>query len=119
MTLNTLAEFITAIDSIGELKRIKQPVSVDLELCEIADRVMKQPNGGSALLFENVTLRDGSRSAYPVAINLFGSMRRMALSLGVESLNEHADRITELLNVQVPEGIVGKLSLLPKLFEVV
>jgi 4-hydroxy-3-polyprenylbenzoate decarboxylase len=45
-------------------------------------------------------------------------MRRMALSLGVESLEEHAARITELLNLKVPEGLMGKLSLLPKLFEV-
>ena len=118
MTLNTVSEFVSAIEAIGELRRITQPVSVDLELCEIADRVMKQPGGGSALLFENVTLRDGSRSAYPVAINLYGSMRRMSLALGVDSLSEHADRITELLTTQVPEGIVGKLSLLPKLFEI-
>lgn len=118
MTLNTLTEFISAIEAIGELRRIKHTVSVNLELCEIADRVMKQPGGGNALLFENVTLLDGTRSAYPVAINLFGSMRRMALALGVDTLNEHASRITDLLNVQVPEGIVGKLSLLPKLFEI-
>jgi 4-hydroxy-3-polyprenylbenzoate decarboxylase len=118
MTLDTLSEFISAIDAAGELKRIVQPVSVDLEICEIADRVMKQPGGGKALLFEHVKLRDGTRSNFPVAINLFGSMRRMALSLGAGKLDDHAARITELLNVQVPEGIMGKLSLLPKLFEV-
>jgi 4-hydroxy-3-polyprenylbenzoate decarboxylase len=118
MSLNTLSELIAAVDAIGELRRIAQPVRVDLELCEIADRVMKQPGGGAALLFENAVLPDGSRSEWPVAINLFGSMRRMSLALGVESLGEHAARITELLNVKVPEGIMGKLSLLPKLFEV-
>ncbi|HYV96138.1 MAG TPA: menaquinone biosynthesis decarboxylase [Gemmatimonadaceae bacterium] len=116
--MNSLAEFIAAIDRMGELRRIAAPVRVDLELCEIADRVMKMADGGPALLFENPVLPDGSRSQYPVAINLFGSMRRMALSLGVHALDEHAARITELLNVQVPEGILGKLSLLPKLFEV-
>ena len=64
MTLNTLSEFLSSIEAIGELRRITHPVSVDLELCEIADRVMKQSGGGSALLFEHVTLRDGSRSAW-------------------------------------------------------
>jgi 4-hydroxy-3-polyprenylbenzoate decarboxylase len=118
MALDTLAQFIAAIDGIGELRRIARPVRTQLEICEIADRVMKQSGGGAALLFEHVVLDDGTRSEYPVAINLFGSMRRMALALGVRSLDDHADRITEMLAVQVPEGILGKLSLLPKLLEI-
>ncbi len=118
MALDTLTEFIDVLDDAGELTRIRQPVSANLELCEIADRVMKQPGGGQALLFENVTLADGSRSAFPVAINLYGSMRRMSMSLGVESLDEIGARITQLLELKVPDGIFGKLSLLPRLLEV-
>jgi 4-hydroxy-3-polyprenylbenzoate decarboxylase len=117
-TLDTLQEFIAAIEKAGELKRITEPVSVHLEMCEIADRVMKMPGGGPALLFERPILRDGSVSKYPVAINLFGSMSRMAMSLGVEKLDDHGDRITKLLDLKVPEGLMGKLSLLPRLFEV-
>jgi 4-hydroxy-3-polyprenylbenzoate decarboxylase len=118
VTLDTLSEFIGAIEGIGELTRIREPVRVHLELCEIADRVMKQPGGGQALLFEHPVLQDGSRSAYPVAINLFGSMKRIALALGVSELDEHGARITRLLNFRVPEGILGKLSLLPRLLEI-
>jgi 4-hydroxy-3-polyprenylbenzoate decarboxylase len=118
MTLDTLQEFIAAIDAAGELVRITQPVSIHLELCEIADRVMKQPGGGPALLFEHPVLRDGTRSQYPVAINLFGSMTRMALSLGVKDLDEVGGRITKLMDLKVPEGLMGKLSLLPRLLEV-
>ena len=117
-TLDTLQEFIAAIERIGELKRISQPVSVHLEMCEIADRVMKLPGGGPALLFEKPVLRDGSISKYPVAINLYGSMKRMALSLGVEKLDDHGDRITKLLDLKVPEGLLGKLQLLPRLLEI-
>ncbi len=109
MTIDTLAEFIAQLDAAGELVRVKQPVSVNLELCEIADRVMKQPGGGKALLFEHPVLMNGSRSAFPVGINLFGSMRRMSMSLGVESLDEIGARITELLEMKVPEGLIGKL----------
>ncbi len=118
MSLDTLQEFIAAIDAAGELVRITQPVSIHLELCEIADRVMKQPGGGPALLFEHPLLRDGSRSEYPVAINLFGSMSRMALSLGASDLDAVGARITKLLDLKVPEGLMGKLSLLPRLLEV-
>ena len=118
MSIDTIADFIAQIEAIGELARVTHPVRAELELCEIADRVMKSPNGGPALLFENVTLRDGSRSAYPVAINLFGSMKRMALSLGVSDLDEIGARITELVQMKVPDGLIGKLSMLPKLLEI-
>ncbi|HEY2849013.1 MAG TPA: menaquinone biosynthesis decarboxylase [Gemmatimonadaceae bacterium] len=118
MTLDTLSEFISAIDAIGELVRIREPVNVKLELCEIADRVMKQPGGGKALLFEHPVLADGSRSPYPVAINLYGSMKRMALSLGVQDLDEHGARITKLLDLKVPQGLLGKFALLPRLMEI-
>ncbi|MBX3173449.1 MAG: menaquinone biosynthesis decarboxylase [Gemmatimonadaceae bacterium] len=118
MTLDTLQQFIAAIEARGELRRITQPVNVHLEMCEITDRVMKMPGGGPALLFEKPVLRDGSISQYPVGINLFGSMTRMAMALGVERLDEHGDRITKLLDLKVPEGFLGKLQLLPRLMEV-
>jgi 4-hydroxy-3-polyprenylbenzoate decarboxylase len=118
VSLDSLSEFIACLDAAGELVRVRHPVSVNLELCEIADRVMKSPGGGKALLFEHVTLFDGSRSAYPVAINLFGSMRRMAMALGVTDLDAIGGRITELLEMKVPEGIIAKLALLPRLLEV-
>jgi 4-hydroxy-3-polyprenylbenzoate decarboxylase len=117
VTIDTVGEFLDRLDRAGELKRITHPVSANLELCEIADRVMKMPDGGPALLFENVTLIGGGRSEYPVAINLFGSMRRMAMSLGVERLDEIGDRIAQMMELKVPEGIVAKLSLLPRLLE--
>ena len=118
MSIDTISELIARIDAIGELERIAHPVRAELEICEIADRVMKSANGGPALLFEHVILRDGSRSAYPVAINLFGSMKRMALSLGVADLDDIGARITELVQMKVPDGLMRKLSMLPKLLEI-
>jgi 4-hydroxy-3-polyprenylbenzoate decarboxylase len=118
VTLDTLRSFVDALDESGELARITRSVSLDLELCEIADRVMKQPGGGKALLVEHPVLMSGKRSEFPVAINLFGSMRRMAMSLGVQKLDEIGARITSLLEMKVPEGFVAKLALLPRLLEV-
>jgi 4-hydroxy-3-polyprenylbenzoate decarboxylase len=118
MSLDSLGAFLDALDRAGELARVQAPVSVNLELCEIADRVMKQPGGGKALLFEHALLHDGSRSAYPVAINLFGSRRRMAMALGVGDLDEIGARITDLLDLKVPQGILGKLAMLPRLLEI-
>ena len=118
MPIDSLSEFIDALDGAGELHRIVAPVRVHLEITEIADRVSKQPNGGKALLFEHPVVRDGTRSPFPVAINLFGSMRRMAMALGVDQLDSIGSRITQLLDLKVPEGLLGKLSLLPRLLEV-
>ena len=82
MSLDNLRDFIAAIDGIGELIRVSHPVRARLEIAEIADRCMKSPGGGPALLFEHVILDNGARSSQPVAINLYGSMRRMCLALG-------------------------------------
>ena len=118
MAFDDLQSFIRALDTSGELIRVAHPVSVHLELCEITDRVSKMPGGGKALLFEHPVLRDGTRSPYPVAVNLFGSHRRMAMSLGVESLDEFGARITAMMDLKVPDGLMGKLSMLPRLLEI-
>ena len=62
MSIDTISDFIEAIDAIGELVRVAQPVRAELEICEIADRVMKQPGGGPALLFEHVHARRTARA---------------------------------------------------------
>ena len=118
MPLNSLRQFVSAIEDQGELVRISHPVAARLEIAEIADRVMKSPGGGPALLFEHVLLDDGQRSPVPVVINVFGSMTRMCLALGVEDLDTIGGRITELLSPKVPEGLLGKLAMVPKLAEV-
>lgn len=117
MALDSLPEFISAIEKIGELVRVKEPVRTRLEIAEIADRCMKSPRGGPALLFEKPLMEDGTTSSIPVAINLFGSMRRMCLALGVDHLDQVGGRISEMLNLKVPDGLLGKLSMLPKLAE--
>jgi len=118
MAIDNLRDFIRAIDEAGELVRVKEEVRARLEVAEIADRCMKSPGGGPALLFENVVLDNGERSAFPVAINLFGSMRRMEIALGAEDLDEPGRRIAEMLEVKVPDGLFGKLAMLPKLLEI-
>jgi 4-hydroxy-3-polyprenylbenzoate decarboxylase len=118
MAIDTLGEFVREIENLGELVRVTRPVKARLEIAEIADRCMKSPGGGPALLFEHVVLDDGRRSAHPVAINLYGSMRRICLALGVDRLDDIGARISELLELKVPEGLLGKLSMLPRLAEV-
>jgi 4-hydroxy-3-polyprenylbenzoate decarboxylase len=126
MPYDDLRDWIKALEKAGELKRIREELSPELEITEITDRVSKigaragsdakagagkYAPGGPALLFENVKGHPGHK----VFINQFGSQRRMALALGVERLDEIADRITSLLNLKAPEGFLDKLKMLPQL----
>ena len=87
MAFDSFGDFVQQLDRAGELTRITQPVATELEITELADREMKQPGGGKALLIEKPTV-NGVVSPVPVAINTLGSHRRMALSLGANSVAE-------------------------------
>jgi 4-hydroxy-3-polyprenylbenzoate decarboxylase len=117
MSLESLRDFVAALDEAHELVRVRESVSTDREITEIADRCMKSPGGGPALIFEHPVLPDGTPSRVPVAINLFGSTRRMCMALQTPSLDDLGARISSLLAVEVPDGLAGKLSMLPKLVE--
>lgn len=108
MAYDDLREFIRALEKHGELKRVPFEVDPVLEITEFADRSVK--SGGPALLFEKP-----KGSNVPVLINAFASMRRMEIALEVSSVEEIAGRIAELLAMQKPEGLLGKLKMLPKL----
>lgn len=118
MTLDNMRDFLRALDEAGELVRVSEPVSTVKEITEVTDRVMKSPGGGPALLFERPVLANGKVSRVPLAINLFGSQKRMALSLGVASLDEIGARIEEMLVTKVPDGFLEKLAMLPRLAEI-
>ena len=102
-----LQEFVQNLDKLRQLKRIHAPVSPNLEITEVADRVMKA--GGPALLFEKPAGYD-----IPVLINAMGSKERMAMALGVKDVQEIADEITDLLKMEIPSSTMGKLFMLPK-----
>ncbi len=113
MKFKDLREFIAFLEQKGELRRISSPVSWDLEISEIADRMVKR--GGPALLFENVAGYD-----IPVLINIFASERRMAWALGVERLEDLVERFQGLLGLMhgPPEGLLNKLRTLGQLVHV-
>jgi 4-hydroxy-3-polyprenylbenzoate decarboxylase len=110
MAYTDLREFIAALEKHGELKRIPFEVDPVLEITEFADRSVKR--GGPALLFEKP-----KGSSMPVLINAFASMRKMEIALEVSSVEEIARRISEFLEMRMPEGLIGKLKMLPKLSE--
>jgi 4-hydroxy-3-polyprenylbenzoate decarboxylase len=134
LAYDDLRDWIKALEKNGELRRIREEVSPELEITEITDRVSKMGShpfrnergkdgapareddapGGPALLFENVKGHPGHK----VLINQFGSERRMALALGVSKIDDIAERIHALMNVKPPSGgLLDKLKMLPQLAE--
>jgi 4-hydroxy-3-polyprenylbenzoate decarboxylase len=111
MPYRDLRDFVRTLEQKKELKRISFEVDPILEITEFADRAVKR--GGPALFFEKP-----KGSTVPVLINAFASMRRMELALEVASVQEVAERIVEFLEMRMPEGILGKIKMLPKLAEV-
>jgi 4-hydroxy-3-polyprenylbenzoate decarboxylase len=110
MAYDDLRGFIRALEKNRQLKRIPFEVDPKLEIAEFADRSVK--TGGPALLFEKPR-----GSQVPVLINAFASMRRMEIALEVDSVDEVAKRISDYLEMRMPEGLLGKLKMLPKLAE--
>jgi len=112
MSYRNLKAFVQALELSGELVRIKEYVSPHLQISEIADRMSK--NNGKALLFEN------NGTEFPLLINSMGSEKRMCLALGVQTLDDTANQIEELLKglMSPKDSIVSKLALLPTLAEV-
>ncbi|MFQ5744138.1 MAG: menaquinone biosynthesis decarboxylase [Acidobacteriota bacterium] len=75
MAFVDLQSYVRALESMGQLRRIRVEVDAALEITEIYDRVIKRE--GPALLFENVRGAD-----YPLLINPLGSPARIELALG-------------------------------------
>ncbi len=106
-----LQAFIQALEGRGELVRVREAVSCELEITEIADRMVKA--GGPALLFEKVQNRD-----FPVFIGGFGTAERTALAMGVQSLDDLAAKVANLMKLNPGKGgLKAALALLPKLGE--
>jgi 4-hydroxy-3-polyprenylbenzoate decarboxylase len=110
MAYQDLRDFIRTLEKEGELRRISLEVDPVLEMTEFADRAVK--SGGPALLFEKP-----KGSSIPVLMNAFASMRRMEMAFEVSSIDEITARISGMLEMQAPQGLIEKLKMLPKLAE--
>src|ERR1700732_1219274 len=111
MAYRSFGKFLEALAQAGELKRIAVPVDTDLLIREWADREMKSPGGGKALLFEQ-PLVDGRISKFPVAINPMGARKRMAMALGRESIDEIAQEVQLILKAKPPTDLREGFALL-------
>ena len=103
-----LRDWIALLEREGELVRVAAEVDPDLEVTEIVGRTIRA--GGPALLFEHPK---GAR--HPLLVNQFGTERRMCLGFGVERLDDIARKLSDVLEMQPPSGLMDKVRGLQKL----
>ena len=119
MAYRSLREFIAKLEAAGELVRVVEPVSTVLEMTEIQRRLLR--DGGPAVLFENPVRADGEPSGMPCLVNLFGTVKRVAMGVtlggaprttGAE-LREVGELLAFLRQPAPPRGLKDALGMLP------
>ena len=103
MPYRCLTDFLEELGHAGELTRVEDQVDPALEAAKIAARSAKAV--GPALLLGSIKGHD-----LPVLCNLLGTEGRICRALGVDSLDELADRIGRLFDVASPEGWFDRLK---------
>lgn len=112
MPIEHLSEFLDMLTESGELVRVGVEVNSHYELAAVARHAAAQP-GSPALMFENV-----NGNSMPVVAGLFNTSERTCRALGVDSLQDIADRITALVQPDLPSGWLEALQMVPKLAEI-
>ena len=116
MAFGSFRDFLKALESSNELLRISTPIATELEITELADRQMKSPGGGKALLIEQPTVND-QPSPFPLAINTLGPWKRMALCLDADSVEDAAAELGSLIKAKPPTSMREALKLLSTAFD--
>ncbi|RAK57893.1 UbiD family decarboxylase [Phenylobacterium deserti] len=119
MAYRSLREFLDKLEKAGELVRVTEPVSSVLEMTEIQRRLLAV--GGPAVLFENVIRADGERSSMPCLVNLFGTVKRVAMGVTLEGrerttaqdLREVGELLAFLRAPEPPRGLKDAFDMLP------
>jgi 4-hydroxy-3-polyprenylbenzoate decarboxylase len=115
----SLRDFMARLESAGELVRVSEPVAVKLEMTEIQTRLLAE--GGPAVLFEKPVTDDGSVSPMPVLVNLFGTVKRVAMGVTLDGkrretgadLREVGELLAFLRQPEPPGGLKDALDMLP------
>ncbi|MFD3265108.1 UbiD family decarboxylase [Phenylobacterium ferrooxidans] len=119
MAYRSLRDFIAKLEAAGELVRVAEPVSSVLEMTEIQRRLLA--TGGPAVLFENVTRADGEPSGMPCLVNLFGTVKRVAMGVTLDNqerttaaeLREVGELLAFLRAPEPPRGLKDAWDMLP------
>lgn len=119
MAYKSLRDFLDLLEAEAELVRVSEPVSTHLEMTEIQTRLLR--DGGPAVLFERPVKPDGSVSPISCVVNLFGTVKRVAMGVTLENrtrttaaeLREVGELLAFLKNPTPPRGLADAVQMLP------
>src|SRR5882757_1783991 len=119
MSYRSLRDFLARLEKDGELVRVREPVSTVLEMTEIQTRLIAE--GGPAVIFEKPIRADGTTSDMPVLVNLFGTVKRVAMGVTMggkdrstgTDLREVGELLAQLRQPQPPRSFGEAAELLP------
>ena len=113
MAFQSLRDFIAALETEGELVRVREPVSTHLEMTEIQTRLLAE--SGPAVIFEHPVDAQGNPAAMPVLVNLFGTVKRVAMGMGrrPEDLRAVGETLAFLRQPEPPAGLRDAWNMLP------
>jgi 4-hydroxy-3-polyprenylbenzoate decarboxylase len=114
-----LRDFIDRLEAAGELIRVSHPVSIVLEMTEIQTRLLAE--GGPAVIFDQPVREDGTISPMPVLVNLFGTVKRVAMAVTLDGkdrstgadLREVGELLAFLRQPEPPGGLKDAMAMLP------
>jgi len=115
MPYSSLRDFMARLETLGQLRRVRTPVSPVLEMTEIQTRLLAE--GGPAVLFEQPVREDGTAYRMPVLVNLFGTVERVALGMDrtPDRLREVGETLAALRQPEPPGGWREAVGMLPLL----
>ena len=119
MSYKSLRDFIEKLEEAGELRHVAEPVKVNLEMTEIQTRLLAE--GGPAVIFEKPVMDDGRVSPMPVLVNLFGTVKRVAMGVTLEDkerttgaeLREVGELLAFLRQPEPPAGLKDLMAMAP------
>ncbi len=110
MAFEDLRQFLDRLEKDGELLKVREEVDPHLEMTQLLDRAVKE--GGPAVLFENV-----KGSKVRIAGNILGTHKRMLKALCFEDYSSIDYKLSSIMDLKAPQGIIDKLKMLPELAE--
>ncbi len=109
--MKNLSDYIKNLEQKKDLVKIKQEIDPKIEITVIGEHFTR--NNKEAILFENI-----KGSKFPLAVNLFGSKKRVSSAFGVSHIDEHAERIEGFIKPPKVSSIMDAVTMLPKFAEI-
>lgn len=114
MAYDGLKQYVELLEAHKLIEMVEDPVNINLEVSEIADRFFYDANNGkNAQEFNKALLFKSEKAEMPLMMNLFGSSKLTELALGGQTPEMIRERIEKFISLIKPDrqGKIRRWSL--------